>query len=148
MAATDEQHRDEMPEELHRDRPPGRQATNRRATPAIHRQRSAAWTGTRISVSVAVVSCTCRQNELAGGVIPSSGSATSEIRMPDAMHSVMDTSSNRLTSQMNRSRPLGRSSFPVVRATQSQCSVRWTSRAAPSPMPSHSWVAIPVKPRL
>ena len=61
--------------------------------------------GTRISVSVAVVSCICRQNELAGRVIPSSGSATSDIRMPDAMHSVMDSSSSRLTSQTNRSRP-------------------------------------------
>jgi hypothetical protein len=46
--------------------------------PTIHRQRSAAWMGTKISVSVAVVSCTCRQKGLAGGVIPSCGSATSE----------------------------------------------------------------------
>ena len=68
--------------------------------------------------------------------------------MPDAMHSVMDTSSSRLTSQTNRSRPSRRSSLRVVRITQSQCSVRWTSKTTPSPMPSHSWVAIPVNPRL
>ena len=68
------------------DRPwtPVTTAAKRRATPTIHRQRSAAWTGTRISVSVAVVPCICRQNELAGRVIPSPGSATSDIRMPDA----------------------------------------------------------------
>src|SRR5580692_3301193 len=147
----DDRHREhgrgEMPEELHRDRP-GRQAAKRRATPTIHRQSSAAWMGTRISVSVAVVPCICRQKELAGGVIPSCGSATSDIRMPDAMHSVMDSSSSRLTSQTNRSRPPGRSSLRVVRITQSQCSVRWTSKTTPSPMPSHSCVAIPVNPRL
>src|SRR5580693_2067224 len=102
-----------MPEELHRDRP-GRQAAKRRATPTIHRQSSAAWMGTRISVSVAVVPCICRQKELAGRVIPSFGNATSDIRMPDAMHSVMDSSSSRLTSQTNRSRPPPLNSFLVV----------------------------------
>jgi hypothetical protein len=80
--------------------------------------------GTRISVSVAVVPCICRQKKLPGRVIFSSGSATSELKMPDAIHNVMDSSNARLTSQINRSRPPRLTSLRVVRITQSQCSVR------------------------
>ena len=65
--------------------------------------------------------------------------------MPDATQNVMATSSARLTTQMSLSGPRGRASLLVVRMTQSQCSVRCSSRAAPSPMPSHSWIPIPVK---
>jgi toxin FitB len=59
--------------------------------------------------------------------------------MPETTQNVMATSSARLTSQMSLSGPRGLTSFLVVRMTQSQCSVRCASRAAPSPMPSHSW---------
>ena len=71
---------------------------------------------------------------------PSSGSVTSDITMPDTMHSVMD-SDNRSTSQTNRSRPPRLNGLKVVRITQSLCSVKWTIKTAQSPMPSPGTLA-------
>ncbi len=78
--------------------------------------------------------------------MPSSGSTTREIAMPDATHYVMANSSAKLTSQISLSWPRGLNSRLVVRATQSQCNVKCTSKAIPSPMPSHSWMTTPVHP--
>src|SRR5271163_1864968 len=51
-----------LPEKLHRDRSPGRRASSRRPTPAIHLQRKATWTGTSPTVTSAVRACSRNQN--------------------------------------------------------------------------------------